>query len=120
MVAQTWIIAKWSEVAQKHSHSTLAYDVNPFTKTKAEISNLALDLITQIILENEPYGWSLNEKSDPSQHGESLNSTLANPGLLGGDQLMDGFELDTDLTSLQADVMALDAEIYALVQQHYG
>lgn len=134
MVAQARIIAKWSEVAQKHSHSPLAYNVVPFAETNSEISksdgtciyrhlllkDLAFDPITQIILENEPYEWSLDGKSDSSQQSGPLNLNLANPNSLGGDLLMDSLGLDTDLASLQADLMALDAEINAFVQQHYG
>ncbi|KAL7949969.1 hypothetical protein V8C42DRAFT_361045, partial [Trichoderma barbatum] len=72
MVAQARIITRWSEVSQKHSHSTLAYNFFPFAETKAEIfksdgtciyrhlqlKDLVFDPITQIILENEPYEWN--------------------------------------------------------------
>ena len=129
MVAQARIIAKWSEVAQKHLHSTLAYNIVPFAETKAEISksdgtciyrhlllkDLVFDPITQIILENEPCEWSLDEKIDSLQQGDPLNSNLANPNSLGGDPLMDSLGPDTDLASLQADLMALDAEINIFV-----
>lgn len=132
--AQARVVAKWAEVAQKHLHSTVAYNVVPFAETKAEIfksdgtciyqhlllKDLVFDPITQIILENEPYEWRLNEKSDSSQQSDSLDSDLANTNSLDVDLLMDGLGPDTDLASLQADVMALDAEISAFIQQHYG
>ncbi|KAK2612301.1 hypothetical protein QQS21_001727 [Conoideocrella luteorostrata] len=38
LVAQERIIAKWSEVAQKHSHSTLTHNIAPFVETKTDIS----------------------------------------------------------------------------------
>ncbi|KAM0253624.1 hypothetical protein ACHAQJ_007199 [Trichoderma viride] len=127
MVVQAQIIAKWSEVAQKHSHSTLVYNVVPFTETKAEISksdgtcirrhlllkDLMFDPITQIILENEPYEWRLDEKSDLSQQGESLNLNLVNPNSLGSD-----LSIDTDFALLQAEIVTFDAEVNALLQQH--
>lgn len=39
MVVPARIVAKWSDVAQKHSHSTLVHNVVPFAETKAEISS---------------------------------------------------------------------------------
>ncbi|CAM1509434.1 Fc.00g031730.m01.CDS01 [Cosmosporella sp. VM-42] len=122
IVAHSRIIAKWSEVAHKHLHSTLAYKVVPLAETKAEISksdgtciyrhlllkDLLFDPITQIILENEPYEWSL-DKSDSLQQGDPLSSNLANPNSVGGDPLMDSLGPDTGLASLQADLVALDA-----------
>ncbi|KAL7796100.1 hypothetical protein V8C37DRAFT_414399 [Trichoderma ceciliae] len=133
VVAQARIIAKWSEVAQKHLHSTLAYNVVPFVETKADIfksdgtciyrhlllKDLVFDPITQIILENEPYEWRLDEKSDSSQQDEALNTTLANPNSLGSHPLMDSFGPDSDLASLQADLIALDAEVDAFHRQHH-
>lgn len=133
MVAQERIIAKWSEVAQKHLHSTLAYNSAPFTETKAEISksegtciyrhlllkDLVFDPITQIILENEPSEWGLEEKSDALQQGDEPNSYLTSDSL-GGGTMMNSLGLDADLASLQADFMAFDAEINAFLQEHQG
>ncbi|KAL6876948.1 hypothetical protein J3F83DRAFT_727606 [Trichoderma novae-zelandiae] len=126
MVSQARIIAKWSEVAQKHSHSTLAYNVIPFAETKADIhrsdgtciyqhlvlKDLAFDPITQVILENEPYGWGLDEKSGSLQQVDPLNPNLVNPILTGG--------LGPDLGPLQADIMAFNAEASAFLQEHCG
>ncbi|UKZ96921.1 uncharacterized protein TrAFT101_011694 [Trichoderma asperellum] len=134
LMVQARIIAKWGEVAQKLSHSTFAYNVVPFAETKADISNsdgtciyqhlllkdLVFDPITQIILENEPYEWSLGKKSDSSQQGNLLNSNLASPNSLSGDQLMYALGPNVDLALLQADLMAFDAEVTAFLQQHYG
>lgn len=69
MVCQARIIAMWSEVAKRHSHSTVMCNIVPFAETKADIyrsdgtciyrhlllRDLAFDPITRIILENEPY-----------------------------------------------------------------
>jgi hypothetical protein len=130
MVAQARIIAKWSEVALKHSHSTLAYKVVPFSETKAEIfrsdgtciyrhlllKDLVFDPITQIILENEPYEWRLDEQSYLWQQDDPLDSILASTNSLSSDPLMDSLGPDTDLASLQAYPTASDAEINAFVQ----
>lgn len=130
LMVQARIIAKWGEVAQKLSHSTLAYNVVPFAETKAEISksdgtciyqylllkDLVFDPITQIILENVPYEWSLGKKSNSSQQGNLLNSNLASPNSLSGDQLMDALGPNVDLALLQADLMAFDAEVTAFLQ----
>ena len=134
MVAQARIIAKWSEVAQKHSHSTLAYNVVPFPETKAEISrsdgtciyrhlllkDLLFDPITRMILENEPYEWCLDEESNSSQQSEPLDSSIANLNLLSSNILMDSLEVDDDLTSLQADIMDFHARVDAFLQQYRG
>lgn len=134
MMAQARIIAKWSAVAQKHSHSTLAYNVVPFAETNEEISksngtciyrhlllkDLVFDPITRIIMENEPYEWSLNDEGNPSQPGDTLNSNLASPNSLGVDQLMNSLGPDADFASLQADFRAWDAEVTAFIRQHRG
>ncbi|UKZ68382.1 uncharacterized protein TrAtP1_009421 [Trichoderma atroviride] len=87
MGARKRIIAEWSEVAQKQSHSALAYDVIPFEESSMKIfksrgtciyrhlllKDLMFDPITQKILENEPYGWTLDEESDASQQGAPLD-----------------------------------------------
>lgn len=128
--ARMKIIAKWSEVAQKHSHSTLAYNIVPFAETKAEISksggtciyrhlllrDLVFDPITQMLLENEPYEWSLDENSDSLQQGGPLDPNIANTNPLGGNPWMDSLGPDTDLASLQADLMAWEAEANAFLQ----
>lgn len=134
MVAEARIIAMWSEVAKKHSSSTLVYNVIPFVETKAEIFNsngtciyrhlllkdLVFDPITQIILENESYEWHLDEKSNPTQQGDPLNSNLASMTSLSSDSIMNSLGLDDDIASLQADLIAFDAEVTAFLQQHYG
>lgn len=134
MVGQARIIAKWSQVARKYSHSTLAYNVVPFAETKAEISksdgtciyrhlllkDLVFDPITQIILENEPYEWNSDENSDSSQQGDPPDPNMANLNSSGINALMDSLGPDTDLASLQADAMALGDEINTFVQQHHG
>ncbi|KPM38835.1 hypothetical protein AK830_g7741 [Neonectria ditissima] len=127
MVAQARIIAKWSEVAQKHLHLTLDLNVVPFAETKAEIfssqgtciyqhlllKDLMFDPITQIILENESYEWSWDEQSDSSQEDDLLNSSLGDLNSIGPNLLMNDFGLDTDIASLQAELMALDSDINA-------
>ncbi|UKZ75970.1 hypothetical protein TrVFT333_003666 [Trichoderma virens FT-333] len=134
MVAQARIIAKWSEVAQKHSHSTLAYNVIPFMETQEEIfksdgtfiyrhlllRDLVFDPITQIILENEPTEWGLGEESDPSQQDDVLDLNVVDLNSLDIDLLMHSFGPETDLESLQQELMDFDAEVDALVQQYYG
>lgn len=133
MRAQTQIIAKWSEVAQKHSHTTLAYNNVPFAETEAEIpsshgtciyrhlllKDLVFDPITQIILENEPYEWSLDEESDASQQGDALNSNLATPNSWSDDLLMDSLIPDADLALLQGDLMAFDTAVSAFLQKYH-
>lgn len=126
MVAQARIIAAWNEVAQKHSHRTLPYNVVPFAETEAEVfwsdgtcvyrhlmpKDLVFDPITRKILEHEPMDWNLDEET--GLHFNFLLPLLARPNLLGG------LGPDNDLASLQADVMAFDAEVTASVQQNYG
>jgi hypothetical protein len=127
------IIAKWSEVAEKHLHSTLAYNAISFTETKAEIlrsegtciyrhlmlRNLVLDPITQILLENEPYNWGLDDNSASLQQGNALNSNPANPNPLYDHLLMEVLGPDTDFGLLQADLTAFDAAVDAFVQQRH-
>lgn len=134
MVAQTQIVARWSEMTLKHSHSTLTCNAVPFAETRAEISrsegsciyqhlllkNLVFDPITQIILENEPYGWSSNEEGDPSQQSDDLGSTLAGPMPVEDYMLTNGPGLDADLTSLQVEVLAFQADVESFIQQHGG
>jgi hypothetical protein len=133
-VAQVRIMAKWNQVAEKHTHLTLADNVVPFTETKAEISKsngtsifrhlllkgLVFDPITQIILENEHNQWGSNQKSDSSEPGDALDLNIVNPNLLDGDLLMDILEQDADFESLEEDLMAFDAQVNALVQRHQG
>lgn len=78
------------------------------------------DPITRIILESQPYEWSSDEKSDYSDQSDLLNLNLANSNALGDDLLMDALGLDSDLASLQADVMAFDARVSAFLQELHG
>ncbi|KAK2589739.1 hypothetical protein QQS21_012578 [Conoideocrella luteorostrata] len=134
---QARIIAKWSEVAQKylHSTSTLAYSFGHIAETREEISasngtciyqhlllkDLVFDAITQIILENEPCGWGLDENSDSLLlQGVHLAPDIANLNSSVGNLPMDILGPDDDLASLQADVMAFEAEVDAFLQQHHG
>ncbi len=137
-VLRARIIAKWSEVAQRCSHSTLTHKAVPITESKAEIyksegiclyrhlllKDLVFDPITQVILENEPFGWGSEENSDSWQQGDDPSSSVANLNSIGGDSwmesLMESLGPDADFASLQASVMALDAEIDAFIQQHHG
>lgn len=133
-VSQTRIIAKWSEVAQKHSNSSLVYNSVPIPETKAEIlksggtciykhlqlRDLALDPITRTILENEPYGWRRDEKSVSSQQDGPTILDLTNADSWGANSFMEVLGSDADLVSLQADLTSLDAEINAFIRQHGG
>lgn len=120
MGAQRRIIAQWGEVAEKQSHSTLAYDVVPFEETAEKIfksrgtciyrhlllKDLVFDPITQKILENEPYDWRLDEESDASQQGDTPNSNLT-PN-----------SANSDLSLLPAELAAFDNEVTAFLQHH--
>ncbi|KAK1238014.1 hypothetical protein MKX08_002593 [Trichoderma sp. CBMAI-0020] len=126
------IINDWSEVAQKQSHSTLAYDLVPLEETSVEtfksrgaciyrhllLKDLMLDAITQKMLENEPYEWKVDDESDESQPGTPLDSNLA-PNFASSDQLI-GQILDDDFALLQAEISALSNATIAFLQQNHG
>ncbi|EGR48441.1 uncharacterized protein TRIREDRAFT_107866 [Trichoderma reesei QM6a] len=129
MTCQARIIPMWSEVAQKHSHSSLTYNAVPFTETKADLyksegsciyrhlllKDLAFDPITQIILENEPYDWcSDDEKSQVLNQGNPLTPHYAHTLSLAG------IGQDDDPALLQADIMTFETEVNAFLQHHYG
>lgn len=125
MGAQRRIIAQWSEVAEKQSHSTLAYDVVPFKETAEKIyesrgtciyrhlllKDLVFDPITQKILENEPYDWMLDEESDASQQDDTPNSTDI-------DLSMDDLMSDAEYATLQAEVVAFEDQVTTFLQHH--
>lgn len=129
MGAQRQIIAQWSEVAQQQSHSTLAYDVVPLKETSEKIfdsrgtciyrhlllKELMFDPITQKILENEPYGWKLDEENDTPQQGDLLDPNL-DPNPASSDLSTDSDILDDDFTSLQADIVAHDSSVAVFIQ----
>lgn len=93
MVAQARILRRWTDVAKKHSYSTLAYKFVPFAETNAEIfwsdgacvyqhlllKDLLFDPITRVIVENEPYQWR-----GLSRQGDDALENLGTPNLLGG------------------------------------
>ncbi|KAF5122210.1 hypothetical protein E5D57_012683 [Metarhizium anisopliae] len=93
MVAQSRILRRWTDVAKKHSYSTLAYKFVPFAETNAEIfwsdgacvyqhlllKDLLFDPITRVIVENEPYQWR-----GLSRQGDDALENLGTPNLLGG------------------------------------
>ncbi|KFG86672.1 hypothetical protein MANI_113838 [Metarhizium anisopliae] len=93
MVAQARILRRWTDVAQKHSYSTLAYEFVPFAETNTEIfwsdgacvyrhlllKDLLFDPITRVIMENETYQW----RGLPRQGDDDLEN-LGTPNLLGG------------------------------------
>ncbi|KAL7905134.1 hypothetical protein GGI35DRAFT_461882 [Trichoderma velutinum] len=125
MTAQSRIIAKWNEVAHRHSHSTLTYDVVPLEENKAEIfksngtciyrhlllKDLVFDPITQIILENEPTEWGLKRNGNYAAFGDAWGDDVWEDD---GDELEDDFEFDDNL--LQTGITDLDAEIIAALQ----
>ena len=128
------VIAKWSKVAQKHCHSTLTHNAIPFRETKTEISrsegsfihrylllkDLVFDPITQRILENEPYNWRFDEKSSSSLQGDGLNLNVSNPDSLYDHLSTDSFGQDTNIASLQADLLVWEADVDNFVQQFHG
>jgi hypothetical protein len=130
MVPTARIIAKWSQVAQKFSHSTLTYNVVSFAETEVEISNssgnsiyqhlllkvLIFDPITQNIMENEPYEWNSDENSDSSQQDDPLDTDIAHQSSLDSNPLMDILGSGTNLASLLVEVAAFAAEVTAFVQ----
>lgn len=109
---------------------TLAYNVVPFTETKAEISksggaciyrhlllkDLVFDPITQIILENEPYRWKSDATSNVSQQGQFVHSVVALQDPLDDHLLIDSLGLNDNMAALQAELAAFDAEVDAFVQ----
>ncbi|PTB65860.1 hypothetical protein BBK36DRAFT_1202954 [Trichoderma citrinoviride] len=126
MVSQARIIAKWDEVAQKHSHSALTYSFVPFVETEAEVRRsgglcvirylrleyLLVDPITRKALEHHSLQWGPDDKSDSLQQDDPPNPSLAHPNSLGGPAL------DADLSSLQAEMTAFGAKVKAFLQQN--
>ncbi|KAM6476486.1 hypothetical protein HDV62DRAFT_402798 [Trichoderma sp. SZMC 28011] len=114
MTAQSRIITKWNEVAEKNTHSTLIYDAVSLEETEADIfrsngtciyqhlllKDLVFDPITQIILENEPTQWGFNKMGNYSAFADQ-----------GDDDMWDGNGADDDLGSEDGFELNVDAEV---------
>lgn len=129
MVARPRIMASWGEVAEKYSGSTLACSIVPLPFTRTEVfksrgtsiyrhlmlKELVFDPVTQKVLEKESC-----EEGLVQQHGDALHSNPPNPASWDGIPLFEILGLDEDLATLQADVVAFDAEVNTFFQQHHS
>jgi hypothetical protein len=133
MGARMRIMAQWSKVAQRRSHSILEYYYAPFSESKAKVfashgtfiyrhmllKDLVFDPITQIILENEAWQWGLDEESDTSVEDDPLDSSLAIPNSVIGDPLIDSLGVHSDIEMLHAEVIATDTTIDTFFQKYH-
>ncbi|KAL5083221.1 hypothetical protein Trisim1_001885 [Trichoderma cf. simile WF8] len=137
MTAQSRIITKWNEVAEKNTHSTLIYDAVSLEETEADIfrsngtciyrhlllKDLVFDPITQIILENEPTQWGFNKMGNYSAFADQGDDDMWDGngadddlGSEDGFELDVGAEVDDNLALQQTDITAWQQEIIAAHQ----